>query len=101
MAHFTVRSGVRCQVKKVGEEDWREHRTTKVLEFDRGELVDNGGRFLFVDKGWKLRVARCFVTAKGWTKPTDATSGSPGVGTFNKSILGKNGRGSSRRRRRR
>lgn len=99
---FVIHPGVKCLVRQ-GEGEWVPHRTTKRLEFDRYTVADNGGRWLFRQGEWQIKVASSQVDGRGpkQKRAADATNSSPGVGTFNKSILGRNGKGASRRRARR
>lgn len=102
MTTYVIQPGVKCLVRRDGEE-WVNYRTTKRLEFTRYTPTDNGGRWLFREGEWQIKVASSQVQGRGpaQKRPTDATNSDPGVGTFNKCILGKNGRGASRRRARR
>jgi hypothetical protein len=91
---FRIKAGTRCRVRKKGETDWRDYRTTKGLAFATHGVTANGGLWTFEQGGWELAVSPRLVKGRG---PQPAPPQQQYT-TFNKSILGRNGRGANRRR---
>lgn len=95
MGRFVIPVGTSCRVRKRGGGDCVSHVTTRPLTFDTHGVASNGGLWTFVVDGeWDLHVSPRFVI--GRDEKQDRTRQQ--YGTFNKSILGRNGRGASRRR---
>lgn len=94
---YEVRAGTACRVRRVGGRRWRDHKTTKALTFDKYTPADNGGAWVFVRAGWELKVPPCYVRRLD-PKPPPPARQSVGFGTFNRCVLGRNGRGASRRK---
>ncbi len=95
---FTIPKGTKCHVyKKASGTGWQPFVTTKELTFLSHGVTDNGGRWVFDNgDGWVLKVPSCHVVGREAKAETDADRG-----TFNRCILGRNGKGANRRRNRR
>ncbi len=85
-----VRKGTPGLVRKVGGK-WRPFKATKNTTFIAGEYrPHSGGYLIFSRKGWEFMVLERHLTQQ--------KGGPTRYGTFNRSILGRNGKGANRRR---
>lgn len=87
----------KCKILSPGSKEWVDHVTKEEHVFVERKIEDNGGKWAFESRGWKIKVYPPLVIRIGgehrkFKKPK------PQIGTFNRSVLGKNGRGASRRR---
>lgn len=94
---FTVLEDTKVEIRRVGTSDWKKYTTRRTCRFDTYEPTDNGGKWLFRQDGWEMKVCPALIVRK---KKKTTRYPYP-QGTFNKCILGRNGRGSRRRRNRR
>lgn len=53
---FKIAKGTRVLVRRAGEQQWTEYVTSRWLAFDRYEVADVGGRWLFARDGWELKL---------------------------------------------
>jgi hypothetical protein len=86
---FHVRKGTPGLVRRLGGK-WRPHRATKDLAFPTARR-HKGGHLIFARGDWEFMVL---------ARHADGGTGQPYqyARTFNRCILGRNGRGASRRR---
>jgi hypothetical protein len=84
---FRITRGTPGLVRKAGGK-WKPYRATKSQVF-ASAIPHRGGYLTFDLGGWQFMALR---------KHVEGDDLRPGVGTFNKCILGRNGRGANRRR---
>jgi hypothetical protein len=90
-----IPEGTPGQVRKAGGE-WRPHNATKDHRFATA-IRHDGGYLVFVLGDWQFKVLGRLVLG-GHQRPVTVGHDYPKSGTFNRCILGPNGRGVSRRR---
>jgi hypothetical protein len=96
MRGLKINAGTPGFVRRAGETKWKEHRATMDSEVSRCEVSIHKPNYSIVTKhGWEFMVLTRFLE-EGWPIKKDDRYGNRC--TFNKCILGRNGRGASRRR---
>lgn len=92
---YLVPRGTQVHVRVTGSPLWVSYTTTKDCHFYSRATIRNGGFWVFEKDGWEMRVVPRSVVEKKQPKSRQ------NYDTFNKCILGRNGRGANRRRNRR
>lgn len=92
---YLVPAGTQVHVRVTGSPLWVEYVTTRDCHFYSRTSVSNGGFWVLEKDGWEMRVLPSRVIHRPMKKKKN------NYDTFNKCILGRNGRGASRRRNRR
>lgn len=93
---FFVRPGKPCEIRKREQTEWTPYRTTKRLTFQKAQVWAPTGQTIFATGEWELRIAGEHVMTLE-TNPQRLDK-LPRYSTFNKGIMGRNGKGANRRR---